>query len=153
MTSVTWRCWLLYQVASLPLALFCWYATLFWIAVLIFHSAAPNVATPWPVSGADVMGAVGFWSFTIVHLLGLRFGDLVKPAWRWLLLVTPIPWLAAFLVHQFDEDLSFPGDGMLPPALGTAATGYLVVLLALLVAALFAALAEGLGSLFSRARA
>jgi hypothetical protein len=81
------------------------------------------------------------------------FGDLVKPAWRWLLLVTPLPWLAAFLVHQFDEDLSFPGDGMLPPAWGTAATGYLVVLLALLVAALFAALAEGLGTLFSRARA
>jgi hypothetical protein len=136
MTPVTWRCWLIYQVAALPLSLFCWYATLFWLAVML------GLQAPWPMTGAEVALAIGFWAFGLVHLLGLYFGHHVPLRFRWALLVVPLPWLICFLLRLMDEELSFPGDGLLPASLGPIATAYVVVLAALLVAALFMAMGE-----------
>jgi len=151
MKSVTWRCWMLYQLAALPLALFCWYATLFWLAVVFFHALDDREKLAWPLSMVEVAWAAGFWSFGVVHLFGLWFAHRVHPGLRWLLLAVPVPWLVGFLIHQFDDDLSYPGDGLLPPFLqGPASVTYLVVLLALLAAALIVALAEAAGALFTR---
>ena len=153
MKSVTWRFWILYQVAAFPLALFCWYATLFWLAVVLFHALEETERMVWPLSPIEIAGAVGFWSFGVVHLLGLWFGARARPGLRWLLLAVPVPWLVSFLLRQFDDDLSYPGDGLLPPGLqGPAAVTYLVVLLAILSAALIVALAEAVGHLTARAK-
>lgn len=138
MNSVTWRCWVVLELALVPLALFCWYSTLLWLAVALYQHE--------PVSRAELGGAIGFGAFGLLHHVGLRWGHLVKPAWRWLLLITPAPWLAAFLIHLLDDELSYPGDGFLPAAWRAAATGYLVVLLALTTASLIGALADAVES-------
>ena len=152
MRSVTWRCWVLYELAALPLALFCWYATLFWLAVVLFHSLDDSHKMVWPLSPLEIAGAAGFWSFGVVHLVGLWFGWRTRVGLRWLLLAAPLPWLAGFLIYQFDDDLSYPGDGLLPPLLqGPVTVTYLVVLLAILTAALIVALADAVGNLFARA--
>lgn len=142
MKSVTWRCWLIYQVAAVPLSLFCWYATLFWLAVVVFHASSPEPWV-WPMTAMDVALAIGFWAFGAVHLVGLYYGHRVPASLRWTLFLLPLPWLVSFLQKLLDDDLSFPGDGLLPLGLpAAAATSYLVLLTALLVAALLVAVGE-----------
>lgn len=139
MRSVTWRCWMIFQVAAVPLALFCWYATLFWLAVMLGLQAG------WPMTGTDAALAAGFWSFGLIHLLGLYGGHRVPERFRWALLLVPMPWLVSFLQRLSDDELSFPGDGLLPPGVqGAVATAYLILLAALLAAALLMAAVEAL---------
>jgi hypothetical protein len=121
---------------------------LLWLTLELYQAAN----RPWPVSNDELAAAAGFVSFGLLHYAGLRWGERVPPGWRWTLLAAPLPWLAAFLVHLLDDDLSYPGDGFLPPTWHAAATGYVVILLALASASLLGALSDALGSLRARPR-
>jgi hypothetical protein len=141
MTPLVRGFWVVSQIAALPLAVFCWFATLYWVAVAWYHGVETGDGLGW--SWQDWRDVGMFGAFGPVFWIGLRFGRRMSPRWAWLPAALPLPWLAGFLAGQFDEEPAMPGDGMLPASVqGGTVTVYLALLLALVSTHLILAVAE-----------